>query len=237
MEGQWTVSLKGRPYHNVALNEAYECVINRRLKQITARPSHFRTVQLADFMAYLDVVLSGVEEWVSRNKANTTAEYNKKFVQQRAYRIANLPSMKSMFNDTNDKPLRNVFSDKHKKLDSVQIKDLLGILKIGTVRLVSYVRQHILKSEKPVKRKRQPIKTFTCKKSTQTQNKSLLKNVTTTLTNSFKHLQAAGAPSVQTCPYPLAIATINGEMRVATKSKFRSAIAHISSDMFFNEIL
>ena len=75
MHRQWTVSLKGRPYHNVALDETHECVINRR--QITARPLHFRTVQLADFMAYLNKVLSGIEEWVSRNMANTSAEYNK----------------------------------------------------------------------------------------------------------------------------------------------------------------
>ena len=144
--------------------------------------------------------------------------------------------MKSLFNDTNSKSLCNVLSDKPKKLDSVQIKDLLGILELGTCRLLSYVRQQILKKEKPVKRKRQSIKTFTYKKSTQTQNKSLLKNVTTILKNSFKHLQAAGAPSVQTSPYPLALATINGEMRAAQKSKFRSAIAHISSDMFSSEI-
>ena len=33
MEGKWTVSLKGNPYHNLALDEGHECVINRRLKQ------------------------------------------------------------------------------------------------------------------------------------------------------------------------------------------------------------
>ena len=25
--GQWTVSVKGRPFHNLALDEAYECII------------------------------------------------------------------------------------------------------------------------------------------------------------------------------------------------------------------
>ena len=77
MHGEWTASIKGRPYHNVALDEAHECVINRRLKQITSRPSHFRTVQLADFMAYMDILLSGIEEWVNKNKANSNTEYNK----------------------------------------------------------------------------------------------------------------------------------------------------------------
>ena len=42
--GQWTVSVKGRPYHNLALDEAHESIINHRLKSITTRPSHFRMV-------------------------------------------------------------------------------------------------------------------------------------------------------------------------------------------------
>ena len=60
-DGQWTVSVKGRPYHNIALDEAHECIINRKLKQITTRPSYFRMVELADFMAYLDSVTSGLD--------------------------------------------------------------------------------------------------------------------------------------------------------------------------------
>ena len=67
MEGKWTISFKGNPYHNLALDEGHECFINRRLKQITSRPSHFRTVQLADFMAYLDVLLRGVENYICKN--------------------------------------------------------------------------------------------------------------------------------------------------------------------------
>lgn len=57
MDGKWTVSLKGHAYNNLVIDEVHGCYINRRLKQITSRPSHFRTVQLADFMAYMDVLL------------------------------------------------------------------------------------------------------------------------------------------------------------------------------------
>ena len=60
-KGQWTVSVKGRPFHNLALDEAHECIINRKLKQITTRPSHFRMVELSDFMAYLDTVITGLD--------------------------------------------------------------------------------------------------------------------------------------------------------------------------------
>ena len=69
MAGEWTVSYKGNPYHNLAIDEVHECCINRRLKQNTFRPSYYRTVQLADFMAYLDISLRGVENYISRNKS------------------------------------------------------------------------------------------------------------------------------------------------------------------------
>ena len=62
--GEWTVSYKGRPYHSLALDEAQECIINRKLKQITTRPSHFRMVEMADFMAYLDAVVTGLDSHV-----------------------------------------------------------------------------------------------------------------------------------------------------------------------------
>ena len=32
LNGQWTVSQKGRPYHNIAIDEAHECLINLHLK-------------------------------------------------------------------------------------------------------------------------------------------------------------------------------------------------------------
>ena len=62
-DGQSTVTVKGRPNHNLALDEAHECIINRKLEQnlITTRPSYFRMVKLADFMAYLDQVVSGLD--------------------------------------------------------------------------------------------------------------------------------------------------------------------------------
>ena len=41
----------------LAIDEAHECVINWRLKQIISRPSAFRTEELADFMSYMDTIL------------------------------------------------------------------------------------------------------------------------------------------------------------------------------------
>ena len=52
--------MKDRAFHNLPLDEAHESIINHKLKQITTRPRHFRMVELADFMAYLDFVVSGL---------------------------------------------------------------------------------------------------------------------------------------------------------------------------------
>ena len=62
--GQWTVSYKGRPHHSLALDEAQKCIVNRKLNQITTRPSHLRMVEMADFMVYLDTVVAGLDSHV-----------------------------------------------------------------------------------------------------------------------------------------------------------------------------
>lgn len=65
-KGQWTVSVKGHPFHCLAPVKA-ECIINRKLKQITTRPSHFRTVELSNFIAYLNTVISGLDSHVFKH--------------------------------------------------------------------------------------------------------------------------------------------------------------------------
>ena len=61
LKGGWTVSVKGRPYHNTAFDEAHESIINLCLKTTTSRPSHFCTVDLSNFMSYLDKIVAGLE--------------------------------------------------------------------------------------------------------------------------------------------------------------------------------
>ena len=80
LSGEWTVSAKGRPYHNLALDEAHESIINLRLKTITSRPSHFRTVELSNFMSYLDKVVQGFESLVYRYKQTNRASSAKEAI-------------------------------------------------------------------------------------------------------------------------------------------------------------
>ena len=60
--GEWILNKTGRPFHSVALDEGHEQIINKRLKELTTRPSEYRTVTLANFMAYLDKFLKLFQE-------------------------------------------------------------------------------------------------------------------------------------------------------------------------------
>ena len=90
LNGGWTVSVRGRAYHNIALDEAHESIINLRLKTITSRPSHFRTVELSNFMSYLDRVVTGLESLLYRNKQTVPVDHRKRYTCQRTARMINL---------------------------------------------------------------------------------------------------------------------------------------------------
>ena len=140
--------------------------------------------------------------------------------------------------DSSSRILINVFVDKPKELDSIQRKDLLNMITIGTGRLCTFMKQHILCSKPKTKHKRQKIRSFTKTTKTQTQAKSQLKSVTAILKNSFGHLQAAGVSVAQTAPYPLPLADINGNMRSSQKSLFRNTVAQLPNleQMFMSQL-
>lgn len=99
------------------------CIINRKLKQITTRPSHFRMVELSDFMAYLDSVMTGLDcEVFIRYKRK---EYVKKGHSNMLY---SLMRDKSLFSNTcTPRKLCNVFVDAPPELLDANIEDLLCV--------------------------------------------------------------------------------------------------------------
>ena len=143
--GGWTVSVKGRPHHNFALDEAHETVINLRLKTITSRPSHFRTVELANFMSYLDKVVVGVEGMLYKNKQKEPSQYKKRYLCQRTAQMITTLKDVTLFqiSDTPIQLCNPLCSNKH-LLDSKTIEDLLNIASTGIVCMQQFVREHIL---------------------------------------------------------------------------------------------
>lgn len=137
--GQWTVSVKGGVYHNLMLDEAHECIINRNLKSIATRPSHFLMVQLANFMSYLDKVVNGVEE--SAYKWHKSEEYEKRSDTHRTEMIFQLLKSVDLYSNT-VRSLSNVLIDKTPVLDTSNIKNLLSISVVGHEHMMSYIRQN-----------------------------------------------------------------------------------------------
>ena len=103
------------PFSNLAADEAHESVINRRMKAITSRPSAFRTVELADFMSYLDTILVGFESYVLQNNS-TPKQHYKMYVSQRVPIVRQLlldNNVVLFSNNLNETvPLRNIFVSK-----------------------------------------------------------------------------------------------------------------------------
>ena len=162
--GQWTVSYKGRPYHSLALDEAQECIVNRKLKQITIRPSHFRMVEMSDFMAYLDTVVTGLDSHVF--KMNKERVVDKKRSCTRKNLICSPIADKHIFKLHDKRELSNIFLDSPPSLPAANAEDLLAIKQKGHERMFSYIRQHTLDppTELKQKRRRQKLKSFTIAK-------------------------------------------------------------------------
>ena len=185
-KGQWTVSAKGRPYHNLALDEAHECIINRKLKQITTRPSYFRMVELSDFMSYLDSVVSGLDSHVFKYYRPSNQVKNSTCI--RANLIYDFIKTKGVFCSTGNKTLCNIFVDSPPQLAVANVQDLLQISKKGKEHMLSYIRQYILEppTELRQKRTRQKLKTFTKTKNTTTRLNTRLKQATLLLSSAYR---------------------------------------------------
>ena len=224
LNGGWTVSVKGRPHHNFALDEAHETIINLRLKTITSRPSHFRTVELANFMSYLDKVVRGVEGMIYRSKQKEPSQYRKRYVCQRTARMITMLKDVILFqvSDT-PKQLCNMLWNNKRPLDSKTIDDLLSISSTGIERMQRFVQEYILPPPTTGPRKRRKrtrkLATFTYKAATARESKKREHELSNIAKNAMQILQANGI-CTQTSPYPLAIADIQGNMRSSQKSKF-----------------
>ena len=131
--GEWTVSCTGKPFHNLALDEAHETEINLNLKQLTSRPSTFKTVKLADFMAYLTPVVEGFRKLSNKNRVSRST----RFICQRSTILETPIQKATLFNNEKKEVigLLNIFTNKPKKLDSQAVDDLLSFHTVGKDRM------------------------------------------------------------------------------------------------------
>ena len=162
------MSHNSRPYHNIAIDEAHECIINLRLKTITARPSHFRTVELGNFMAYLDKVVVGFEAFLFRKRKGTSGQV-KRFTCQRAQKIYEIIHSAPLFIFSIIRTkLCNIFTSSKPDLDSAVIYDLLNYPSIGTKRMLHYIEVFILPQQHTHQKRKRQLKLSTFSSRTQT---------------------------------------------------------------------
>ena len=234
LNGEWTVSAKGWPFHNLALDEAHESI---KLKTITSRPSHFRTVELSNFMSYLDKVVRGVESLLYRHKQTEPTHQRKRFICQRTTRMLEAMKDVPLFNTTTTTTaLSNILCSEH-KVDTNTAQDLLSISEVGNERMRSFVQEYILPLPTGGPRKRskrhRKLLTFTHRSKTTREGKRREQELTNIAKNAMSILQANGI-TAQTSPYPLAIADIHGQMHSSPKSQF---LTSLSSCIQFDKVV
>ena len=173
--GEWTASVKGKPHHNLALDEAHECLINLRLKTITSRPSHFRTVEMSNFMSYLDTVVRGIEGQLYSQKEHEPVQQRKRYACQRANKINEVLKDIHLFeNHEEEIPLCNMVCPGKHPIDSKTVSDLLSINQIGRERMTTFVKEHILPPRTGGRKRRKrsrKLSTFTGRSSTTSEGK------------------------------------------------------------------
>lgn len=119
-------------------------IINRRLKELTSPPSEYRTVTLANFMAYLD-------EFIELLQNNIINLYRRKRSSQRKdyeYTEIVLNKLKSanIFSERQERPLYNIFQSQRSQLDNETMHDLLNVQKEGNNR-ENILRKHFCRQQ------------------------------------------------------------------------------------------
>ena len=230
-EGEWTISLTGKPFHNVALDEGHEQVVNKQLKELTTRPSEFRTVTLANFMAFLDKFIGLFYTVVLRYRKHRT---NKETSRYEYVQVVLAEIKKHNIFASQERSLYNTFDPKAKDLDNETRYDLLRVQVEGRERMIQYIRQHAIHPplDIPQKRRRTKLKTFTKKKQTARTQKTVTGQLSLLLKRAYSQLQKTGLYLEKTIEFPLALCSEFGDMRPRHKSKMKDVMQAEFPGMF-----
>ena len=227
-KGEWTTSVKGRPYHNLALDEAHECLINRKLKELARNPNECNTVTIANFIAYLDKYLDKLQAFVYRySKRADTASQSARHNEYLAVMQPIVQPLK-LFSSTR-RTLRNLFNCNAPLLDAEQRRDLLKISSDGKNRMLTYIKQYVIKPplERPMKRRRNKLKTFSKNKSSLQGKISQASRLSKMNKGLVSLVKQTGHFYDQVMELPLALCNEHGRFRSRTKSAFTVVLRSI----------
>ena len=190
-------------------------------------------MELADFVAYADKVVAGIQKYFN---TDVSTYQEKRYVCQRSTLISRILTATPLFQNKKQ-PLYSLLNEKYKIQDH-QAHDLSVIVTVGSesLRMKSYCEKYVLGDESPKKRKKNPkLHTFTQHSNTNREQNSKVKQLEEINQNALQALKSSGV-SVQTSPFPLALATLDGSMCTGCKSSFRRALESQTpfSDCFTN---
>ena len=217
--GSFTVSLKGNPGCNQALDEVHESYANLLLKRYVGRASVHRLQEMAGFMTEIVGSLEALEQWWSYHKGNAAPPSKKHQEKQRAAAIVTKYLRPLMMEwENNEFGLRRHFLDNSNGLDRAAVNDLLQFYDIGMERLRSVVKQCSFLP--PLERRRGSGSNATFSKmrtfAPQTTRPRPERRVTSALMDVIDTLSQKLRNFTSYCPttkWPLALATINGLLR------------------------
>jgi hypothetical protein len=119
-QGLWTVSLKGRPYKNLALGEAHKTLINRDLKLSMNRPPSSSSLSLrTNYLNFRSIAFKNFKKQVHCGRRNKTqrpanislgAHQHSETNIQGAVELLKLSSLSPLLNPTTGVQLWHLFS-------------------------------------------------------------------------------------------------------------------------------
>ena len=172
LRGEWTVSAKGIPFHSQAMDEAHESLVNKSTKDLTTKPTLYRIVELSNFMAVVNKVISGLTSVMDKFgvEKQSTSKQTTNFYSDA---IRSVVCGCDLFS-SKERKLCNVFAPKADVLNAENREDLLSVSKVGKARMQTYIRQFILEPPTEIrqKRRRNKLKTFSKPKSSIQTHKS-----------------------------------------------------------------
>eukprot|EP00951_Prasinocladus_malaysianus_P003328 scaffold23627_cov18-Prasinocladus_malaysianus.AAC.1 len=221
-EGHFTVSQKGSPGCNMALDEAHEAIINRMSKRYVGRASEHRLQDMAGFLHHLGEAINTAEEWFMR--------FTRKRSERNSYfsytsRASEAQRVMKVYNDLM-RPMRESWAaeqllQSHLGLESGDVltgpqrDQLLGFSAIGEQRLLAYVRQELFTPPLELRQKKRKAKILTfasTAKKAPRQERRVERSLTAVIEAQATRIrELVGYFSVS--PLPAAISKANGDMR------------------------
>jgi len=244
-KGAFVVSITGRAWHSVGVDEAHEMLINKACKTSVVHPSKDYISRVASYLPYRTKCMENLRKQIfpeesivvydSTTSLFTTRSGDRKSSLNIDSQIALIKSANLLQPTINNRGLINPFSNRTASPE--QEHDLLQFRKIGTTEFEKYIAYYILKqaSVHPPDRKKR-LMTFSERKTSKDTVSQLEKDkklVQKCLHKKMKWSQLTGKPieqvSEQYISLPLALANSDGSPRKGQKSYATKAIETIQN--------